>query len=70
MTPAQLIALQRIAGGDCHPQGRHNVRVVRVLVELGYVTLEDCGKAGKSSSERWFAELTPKGREMARRGAP
>lgn len=71
MTPAQLIALQRIAAGDCHPQGKHNVRVVRTLVELGYATLEDCGKLGSGrggSKERWFVELTPKGREMARRG--
>jgi hypothetical protein len=61
MTPTQRLALERIAAGDCHPRG-NNVRVVRALSEAGLVTLRDDGQIRGENHERWFAELTDKGR--------
>lgn len=65
MTPEQIIALKRVAGGDCHPHG-NSVRCVRACVEYGYATLEDCGTIRGSDAERWFATVTDKGREFLR----
>lgn len=71
MTPAQHIALQRIASGDTTLHG-HAVRVARSLEELGFVKLTDYGhmRGRGVDHERWVAEVTPEGREKARRGAP
>jgi len=70
MTSAQLIALQRIAAGDCHPHGTNHVRLVRRLADLGLVTFEDCGRVQGLDAERWFALITDKGRDALRRNSP
>lgn len=67
MTRQQVIALKRIAGGDCFVHG-NNVRVVRACAEYGYATLEDYGSMrGKGmNAERYYATITDKGREFLR----
>ncbi len=65
MTPKQQELFENIkARKSCFVRGT-DVRVVRVLVELGLVSLEDNGSMqgdnGKADGERWWATYLPDG---------
>lgn len=69
LTPAQLIALRRIAAGEHSPHGSNHVRIVRELSERGLCTLEDYGRLRSvvgGDSERWLAGMTDKGFQALR----
>ena len=73
LTPAQLIALRRIAAGEHSPHGSNHVRIVRELSERGLCTLEDCGRLRGvvgGDSERWFAEMTDQGFRALQKHTP